>query len=78
MTSRCQGLFPPHPCFKGKALGTRLTSTDQFSAATKTLVLGNFFKFGNLPSHSHEHFAIGDNEKNKTIVIFSSSISPLS
>ena len=24
VTSRCQGLFPPHP-FKGKALGTRLT-----------------------------------------------------
>ena len=24
MTSRCQGLFPPHPFFKGKALGTRL------------------------------------------------------
>ena len=24
MTSRCQGLFPPHPSFKGKALGTRL------------------------------------------------------
>ena len=29
-----------------------------------------------MPSHSHEHFAIGDNEKNKTIVIFSSSLSP--
>ena len=26
MTSRCQGLFPPHPFFKGKALGTRLVS----------------------------------------------------
>ena len=24
MTSRCQGLFPPHPVFEGKALGTRL------------------------------------------------------
>ena len=24
MTSRCQGLFPPHLFFKGKALGTRL------------------------------------------------------
>ena len=24
MTSRCQGLFPPHPFFKGKALATRL------------------------------------------------------
>ena len=24
MTSRCQGLFPPHPFFKGKALETRL------------------------------------------------------
>ena len=26
MTSRCQGLFPPHPFFKGKALGTRLVN----------------------------------------------------
>ena len=24
MTSRCQGLFPPHPFFEGKALRTRL------------------------------------------------------
>ena len=24
LTSRCQGLFQPHPFFKGKALGTRL------------------------------------------------------
>ena len=29
MTSRCQGLFPPHPFFKGKALGTRLTANDK-------------------------------------------------
>ena len=29
-----------------------------------------------LPSHSHEQFAVGDNEKNKTIVIFSSSYFP--
>ena len=28
MTSRCQGPFPPHPFFKGKALGTRLTISD--------------------------------------------------
>ena len=26
VTSRCQGLLPPHPFFKGKALETRLTS----------------------------------------------------
>ena len=53
------------------------TSTDRFSAATKTLVLGNLFKFERFPmTHSHGHFAIGDNEKNKTIVIFSSSLSP--
>ena len=25
VTSRCQDLFPPHPFFKGKALGTRLS-----------------------------------------------------
>ena len=29
MTSRCQGLFPPHPFFKGKALGTRLSENVQ-------------------------------------------------
>ena len=27
VTNRCQGLFLPHPFFKGKALGTRLPST---------------------------------------------------
>ena len=27
VTSRCQGLFPPHPFFEGKALGTRLPGT---------------------------------------------------
>ena len=53
---------------RNKATNSR-TSTDPFSAATKTLVL-------DLPSHSHGHFAIGDNERNKTIVIFSSSLSP--
>ena len=26
MTSRCQGLFPPHPFLEGKALGTRLNN----------------------------------------------------
>ena len=26
VTSRCQGLFPPHPFSKGKALGTRLVT----------------------------------------------------
>ena len=53
------------------------TSTGPFSAATKTLVLGNLFKFERLlSSHSHEPFATGDKEKNKTIVIFSSSLSP--
>ena len=46
-------------------------STDPFSAATKTLVLGHLLKFlkKDLQSHSHRHFAIGDNEKNKTIFI---------
>ena len=29
VTSRCQGLFPPHPFFKGKALGTRLIIGDE-------------------------------------------------
>ena len=46
-------------------------------STTKTLVLGNLFKFERLlPSHSHGLFASGDKEKNKTIVIFSSSLSP--
>ena len=53
------------------------TLTDPFSAATKTLVLGIIYSsLKDLPSHSHGPFAIGDNEKNKTIVIFSSSLSP--
>ena len=53
------------------------TSTDPFSAATKTLVLGNLFKFERLlPSRSHGPFATGDKEKNETIVIFSSFLSP--
>ena len=50
-------------------------STDPFSAATKAQVLGTLFKIchhirtGSLPGG-------GGNEKNKTIVIFSSSLSP--
>ena len=34
MTSRCQGLFPPHPFFKGKALETRLVKTGPTGAKT--------------------------------------------
>ena len=51
-------------------------STDPFSAATKAQVLGTLFKIchhiraGSLPKRG------GGNEKNKTIVIFSSSLSP--
>ena len=30
MTSRCQGLFPPHPFFKGKVLGTMLENYREF------------------------------------------------
>ena len=29
VTSRCQGLFPPHPFFEEKALGTRLHIVDR-------------------------------------------------
>ena len=36
----------------------------------KTLVFGNLFKLLDMPSHSHGQFAVGDNEKNKTIFIF--------
>ena len=39
MTSRCQGLFPPHPFLKGKALGTRLDKTPLFCTFYSSLVL---------------------------------------
>ena len=38
--------------------------------AVKTPVFGNLFTLLNFPSHSHGQFAVGHNEKNKTIVIF--------
>ena len=39
MTSRCQGLFPPHPFFKGKALGTRLVATGLDGISSPSLKL---------------------------------------
>ena len=35
VTSRCQGLFPPHPFFKGKALGTMLENYREFSGSRR-------------------------------------------
>ena len=53
------------------------TLTYPFSAATKTLVLGIIYSsLKDLPSHSHGPFAIGDNEKNKTIAYFFISVYP--
>ena len=37
VTSRCQGLFPPHPFFKGKALGTRLVTSNTLWASVNFL-----------------------------------------
>ena len=52
------------------------TSTDPFSAATKTLVLGNLLKFKRFAvTFARKYFAFNYNEKNKKIVIFSSSLS---
>ena len=42
----------------------------------KPLYLVIYSSLLDLPSHSHGNFAVGDSEKNKTIVIFSSSLSP--
>ena len=54
-------------------------STNPFSAATKTFVLGNLFKFERFAiTFARGHLAFNYNEKNKTIVIFSSSLSPSS
>ena len=52
------------------------TSTDPFSTATKTLAKVIYSSLKDLPSHSHGHFAIGDNKKNKTIAIFFSIVIP--
>ena len=71
-----QFLAPKIPVLRRNKATKPSSSTDPFSAAMKTLVLGNLFK--------HVRFAITfaravchwDNEKNKRIVIFSSSLSP--
>ena len=45
MTSRGQGLFPPHPFFKGKALGTRLVRVeDRRSGLCMSTVLSPVIK----------------------------------
>ena len=51
------------------------TSTDPFSAAAKTLRY-NLFKLFWFAITFARKFAIGDNEKNKTIIKFSLSLSP--
>ena len=53
VTSRCQGLFPPHPLFKGKALGTRLvrnlntsvSSTESSSTGSWASWWGRWYSF---------------------------------
>ena len=50
------------------------TSTDPFSAQRKPLYKVIYSSLLDLTSQSHRKFAVGDNEKNKTIVIFSSSL----
>ena len=51
-------------------------SSCSFQLQRKPLYQVIYSSLKDLPSHSQGHFAIGDNEKNKTIVIFSSSLSP--
>ena len=41
MTSRCQDLFPPHPFFEGKTLGTRLCASRTIIFQRENL---NYFK----------------------------------
>ena len=47
-----------------------------FQLQRKSLYLVIYSSLFDLPSQSHGQLAIGDNEKNETIVIFSSSLSP--
>ena len=68
--SSYQFLAPKVPVLRRNKATNSSTSTDPFSAATKTLVLANLFTLFDLP----HHIRTGSNEK--TIVLFSSSLSP--
>ena len=56
---------------RNKATNSSTSTYGSIFSCNKNLVLGNLFKFERFSMHSHEHFAIGDNEKNKAIAIFS-------
>ena len=51
-------------------LPTPVLLTIHFSAALKPLHLVIYWRFKDLPSHSHGQLAFGDNEKNKMTVKF--------
>ena len=64
------------PVFRRNKATNSSTSTNPFSAATKTFVLGNLLKFKRFAvTFARKHFAFNYNEKNKKIVIFASSLS---
>ena len=65
------------PVLRRNKAPTSVLIANHFSAVMKTLVLGNLFKFLRFAiMHIHEQFSIVDNEKNRTIVIFSSFLTP--
>ena len=55
---------------RNKATNFSLLLIIHFSAAMKTLVFGNLFTLLRLPITFARAFAVGNNEKVKTIVIF--------
>ena len=62
-------LAPKVPLLRRNKATISSTSTDPFSATSKNLLFGNLFNLVRFASHLHGQFAIGDNEKNMTIVI---------
>ena len=64
------------PCWGEIKPPTPVLRPIYFQLQRKPLWLANFYSsLFNLPSHSYGQFTIGDNEKNKTIIIFSSCFS---
>jgi len=67
--------FPKVPVFRRNKASDSSTSKHpffqrQWRAEWKPLYLVIYSRFLDLPSHLHEQFSIGDNEKNKAIVTF--------
>ena len=74
MTSRCQGLFPPDPFFKGKALGTRLCTYYDRGVAPSHLCgrhCSNFFRLdacdvSSIQASQHQKMGLRGNNCGRT------------